>query len=152
MNQSVNLVAKAMKTYFSNDPDKVQHFVRVYTVAKTIGELEKLPEQTQEYLELACIIHEIGSVSGEQNRVTAAKSILTSNGVDDDTACRVCHIIENKENLEHITGLDHQILIEADMIVTFKEKNVDKSQIIMYANQHFITNYGKAFLKKAFGV
>lgn len=148
MNKSVNDVALKMKNHFGSDSEKIQHFVRVYTIAKSIGELEKLPEITQEYLELAALMHEI---EGE-DKVQTAKEILISCDVDDDTALRVCHIIENLHCYDRITGLDHQILIEADMIVTFKESGTKTEEIIRIANERFITNYGKAFLKKAFNI
>lgn len=148
MTESVNKVALAMKNHFQGDIEKIQHFTRVYTLGKTIGELEKLPELTQEYLELACLVHEIEA----EDKIPAIKEILLQNGVDDDTAIRICHIVENKDNYEHITGLDHQILIEADFIVHIKEENYSRDKIIKIGEKYFITNYGKAFLKKAFNI
>ena len=45
--QIVNRVALRMKAYHHGDAEKVQHFVRVYTLAKSIGELEKLSDEEQ---------------------------------------------------------------------------------------------------------
>ena len=144
----VNRVALKMKSYYRGDTDKVQHFVRVYTLAKTIGELEKLGEEEQEYLELAAVVHNVGG----DDPVPTVRDILKSCGVEDDVNMRVCHIVGNMENYEHISSLDHQIFIEARMIVEFKEQGTAPDEIVRFAEKRFITNYGRMFLKRAFDV
>ena len=150
MTQSVNTVAKAMKDYYSCDEQKIRHFVSVYTLAKTIGELEKLPSETQEYLEIAALVCDIDE--SEQVEQTKARELLKLQGIDYEVVERVCYIVEHFFDYDHITGLDHQILLEAHMIVDFKEKGLSRAVIIEQSNSRFMTNYGKAFLKKAFGV
>lgn len=150
MTQNVNNIAKAMKDHYGTNEQKIRHFVSVYTLAKTIGELEKLPEQTQEYLEIAALVHDIDE---DENPVeTKARELLKTRDIDYDIIDRVCHIVEHFYDFDHITGLDHQILLEAHMIVDFKETGASKAEIINKSNASFMTNYGKAFLKKAFGV
>lgn len=144
----INRVALRMKLYYGGDADKIQHFVRVYTLARSIGELERLPEEEQEYLELAAVVH---GVSGD-DAVAIVSDILRSCGVEEDVIMRVCHLIENIENYEHISSLDHQILIEAIMIVRFKERETPPDKIVEIAEKRFITNSGKLFLKRAFDV
>ena len=148
MSYDINDVAKAMKECVGGNPEKVTHFVRVYTLAKSIGELEQLPESLQRQLELSAVVHSVEA----EDKVAAVKEIMTSCHVDDETATRVCYIVEHNRDYGHISGMDHQILIEAQSIVEFKEKNTPKSEIVRIAEKRFITNYGKAFLKKAFGV
>ena len=150
MTQSVNLVAKAMKDYYGADEQKIRHFVSVYTLAKTIGELEKLPPQTQEYLEIAALVCDI---DGNDNApCEKAREILKFQELDYDIIDRVCFVVEHFSDYDHITGLDHQILIEAHMIVDFKEKGLSRAEIVKQSNARFMTNYGRAFLKKAFGI
>jgi len=144
----VNRVALRMKTYYHGDVDKVQHFVRVYTLARSIGELEKLSDDEQEYLELAAVVHGIE----DNDAVPAVRDILKSCGIDDDVNMRVCHIVDNMDNYEHIGSLDHQILVEARMIVKFKEDGTPSDEIVRVAEERFITNTGKLFLKRAFDV
>ena len=148
LEMEVSRVALKMKAHYGGDAVQIQHFVRVYTLAKTIGELEKLPEEEQENLELAAVVHNIG---GDQ-RIPAVRDILSECGVEPDTAMRVCHIVENMDNYEHIASLDHQIFVEARMIVEFKERNTPSDEIVRFAEKRFITNYGKMFLKRAFDV
>lgn len=150
MTKNVSLVAKAMKEYYGCDEQKIRHFVSVYTLAKTIGELEKLPEQTQEYLEIAALVCDIDN--GTKTEHTLARNVLNAENVEFDIVDRVCYIVEHYSDFDHITGLDHQILLEAHMIVDFKENMTPKSEIVKCANTYFMTNYGRAFLKKAFGV
>ncbi len=145
MIKSVNQIAKAMKDYYSADEQKIRHFVSVYTLSKTIGELEKLPETTQEYLEIASLMCDIDDLD-------KAKDILKLNEVDDEVTDRVTYIIEHFLDFDHITGLDHQILLEAHYIVDFKEQGTKTAEIINCANTRFMTNYGRAFLKKAFNI
>lgn len=148
MNESINKVAKRMKQYHHADPAKVQRFVRVYTLSKTIGELEHLPEQTQENLELSALMH---AVAGE-DKTAVITQILSECSLDDEVIERVCYIVENRHNYDHVSGLDHQILIEAEMIVDFKEHDTPEKEIIRLAEERFITNYGKLMLKRAFGI
>lgn len=150
MTQNVNTVAKAMKDYYSCDEQKIRHFVSVYTLAKTIGELEKLPSETQEYLEIAALVCDIDE--NEQVEQTKARELLKLQEIDYEVVERVCYIVEHFFDYDHITGLDHQILLEAHMIVDFKEKGLSRAVIVEQSNSRFMTNYGKAFLKKAFGV
>ncbi len=148
LEMEINRVALKMKEHFHGDLPKIKHFVRVYTLAKTIGELEKLPEEEQENLELAAVVHDI---DGDE-RIPTLREILDSCGVEPDTAMRVCQIVENKDNYEHIASLDHQIFTEALMIVRFKEESTPADEIVRIAEKRFITNYGKIFLKRAFDV
>lgn len=141
----VNLTALRMKQYHDGDPIRVQHFVRVYTLAKSIGELEKLSEDDQFNLELAAIVHDV-----EGDRIPIVRDILREIGITEESAMKVCHMVENVENYEHIATLDHQILIEAKLIVDFKEQNTPEKEIIRKAEDIFLTNTGKLFLKRAF--
>lgn len=151
MTQNINLVAKAMKEYYGSDEKKIRHFVSVYTLAKTIGELEKLPVQTQEYLEIAALVCDIDN--DKQNcECTKVRELLKLQNIDCDIVDRVCYIVEHFLDFDHITGLDHQILLEAHMIVDFKEHGTSRAEIINQSNSKFMTNYGRAFLKKAFGI
>jgi len=150
MTKNVSLVAKAMKDHYGSNEQKVKHFVSVYTLAKTIGELEKLPALTQEDLEIAALVCDIDD--GAKTEYTLARDILKQQDIEFDIIDRVCYIVEHYSDFDHITGLDHQILLEAHMIVDFKEHNTSRNEIVKCANSYFMTNYGRAFLKKAFGV
>lgn len=141
----VNLVALRMKQYHDSNPAKIQRFVRVYTLAKSIGEMEKLSDGEQYDLEIAAVVHDV-----KGDRIPIVRDILRECGVSEESAMRICHMVENAENYEHIITLNHQILIEAKLIVDFKEQNTPEKEIIRKAEDLFITNTGKLFLKRAF--
>jgi len=148
LTMDVNRVALKMKLYYNGDAERIQHFVRVYTLARSIGELERLNEDEQEQLELAAVVH---GVAGDDPAATA-RDILRSCGIEEDVILRVCCLVENTENYDHISSLDHQILVEAISIVRFKEQETPHDRIVEIAEKRFITNTGKMFLKRAFDV
>ena len=49
-----------MIAYDQGDPKRIQHFLKVYAFAQTIGRLEELSKEIQEVLELAAIVHDVG--------------------------------------------------------------------------------------------
>ena len=55
-----------MIRYYAGDPKRIQHFIKVYTFAKMIGEKEKLPAGEQFILETAAIVHDIGIKPAEE--------------------------------------------------------------------------------------
>ncbi len=143
----VQRVALKMKSYYHGDVGKVQHFVRVYTLAKSIGELEHLGDEEQLDVELAAVVHNV-----EGDRIPVVRDILRECEISEAASMKVCHMVENIENYEHIGTLDHQILIEAKLIVDFKEQNTPEKEIIRKAEDIFLTNTGKLFLKRAFNL
>lgn len=151
MTKNVTLIAKAMKDYYGTDEEKIRRFVSVYTLAKSIGELEKLPEATQEYLELEAITYNV-SPKDDISKADFIKDMMKKLSIDYDIIDRVCFVVENFYEFDRITGLDHQILLEAHKLLEFRENRYDRAKIIKETGEYFITNYGKAFVKKAFGV
>ena len=55
-------VINEMVSYYAGDARRINHFLKVYGFAKTIGELEWLSEQKQQILEMAAVTHDIGIV------------------------------------------------------------------------------------------
>ena len=60
MKHSINRVLQAMIEYDSGDPMRIHHFIKVHAFAAYIGRQEGLDKDTQEILELAAIVHDIG--------------------------------------------------------------------------------------------
>lgn len=152
MTKNVTLIAKTMKEHYSDNEEKIRRFVSVYTLAKSIGELEKLPQATQEYLEIEAIVYEAESNDSEISKAEFIKDMMTKLDIDYDIIDRVSFVAENFYEFDRITGLDHQILLEAHKLMEFRENRYPRQRIIKETEEYFITNYGKAFVKKAFGV
>ena len=61
--QTINNVIAKMIAYSDGNKHDIAHFLKVYTYARMIGEMENLTERKQEILEIAAVIHDIASVS-----------------------------------------------------------------------------------------
>lgn len=62
------LITRAM-AYDHGDARRIQHFLKVYTYADIIGQLEGLAPQELETLRVAAILHDIGIHEAEKNTV-----------------------------------------------------------------------------------
>ena len=71
MNMQHAKLMKAMTAYDRGAVGRIQHFVKVYGLASTIGMLEGLDPEEQFVLETAAIVHDIGIKITKRNMVTA---------------------------------------------------------------------------------
>lgn len=63
-----------MIEYFGEDVRRINHAIKVYGFAKTLGELEGLDNNGQFVLEVSAILHDIGiKVSEEKYNSSAGK-------------------------------------------------------------------------------
>ena len=119
----------------------IDHLIRVWTYAKTIGELERLDEETQFVLEIAAITHDIacplcrkkyGNTNGkyqEQEGQILARSFLENSGISRKQVDRVVFLVGHHHTYQDIDGIDYQILIEADYIANASENGYSESNI-----------------------
>ena len=56
----MNTLYTKMIEYYSGDPKRIQHFTKVHSYARLIGQLEHLSDDTQNILEIAALVHDIG--------------------------------------------------------------------------------------------
>ena len=97
--------------------------MKVYSFAKTIGEMEKVDCLNQEVLEIAAIVHDIGiklseqkynSSSGKYQQIEGpalAKELLEKLDFEDSIILRVCFIVGHHHTYTAIDGIDFQILV-----------------------------------------
>ena len=62
----LNNLYRKMIEFYRGDPARIQHFVKVHSFAKLIGEEEHLEEKTLYILEAAAYVHDIGIRLAEQ--------------------------------------------------------------------------------------
>ena len=55
----VSTMIKEMIKFEENNPERINHFLKVYGFAKVISEMEGLDKETQEILELAAVMHDV---------------------------------------------------------------------------------------------
>lgn len=141
MRKQIAPLVQAMVQFDKGDKALINHFLKVYAYAKTIGELEKLSERTQEILEVAAVTHDIGippslekygSAAGpyqEKEGALCARPMLEELGYDAALIDRVCHLIGHHHTYTQVEGDDYQILIEADFLVNLHENEAGKDAV-----------------------
>lgn len=161
MRMKIAPVVQEMVAFDSGDVALINHFLKVYGYAQTIGELEGLPERTQEILEVAAVMHDIGippsrkkygSAAGhyqEEEGPLYARPILERFGYEESFVDRVCYLIAHHHTYTDIEGDDYQILIEADFLVNLNE-NASGEGAIISARRLFRTKAGIGLLDAMF--
>lgn len=158
----IGRVTNAMIDYYTGDVRRVNHFLKVYGFAKTIGVLEGLDARTQEILELAALTHDIGIRNSERKYQSSAghyqqlegppeaRAMLEKLGVDGAVIERVCWLIARHHTYTDIQGADYQILVEADFLVNACEGEMSPEDIEAFRNKLFRTASGIAILEKLY--
>ncbi len=153
-----------MIRYYSNDPRRIQHFMKVHDFSRTIGLLEKLTKEQLFVLETAAIVHDIGIKVSEEKYKSCmgkyqelegppvARQMLNELGYSPDVTERVCFLVGHHHTYTEIDGMDYQILVEADFIVNLYEDNASPEAILNAYQKIFKTNSGRTILKNMFGI
>ena len=159
---NTGLIIKKAIDYFGNDTKRINHFMKVYSFAKTIGELGGLSDREQSILDVTAVLHDIGiknaeakynSSAGkyqEQEGPAVAQDILTEFDFDREFVERVKFLIGHHHTYDNIQGMDYQILVEADFIVNIYEDNMQKEAIENVINKIFVTKAGTEIAKTMF--
>ncbi len=163
MNKSkIGEVIDAMISYYRGDVRRINHFLKVYSFAKTIGEMENLDEETQNILEIAAVTHDIGikrseekynSSAGNYQQIEGppeARILLSGLNIEDTIIERVCFLIAHHHTYHNITGMDYQILVEADFLVNAYEDEMNYIAIEKVKNKLFQTKMGKILLNRMY--
>ena len=157
-----NILITEMIRYYAGDPKRIQHFIKVYTFAKMIGEKEKLPAGEQFILETAAIVHDIGIKPAEEKfgqcggklqekeGPAAAQKLLTALGYPEKVIERVCYLVGHHHTYDGIDGMDYQILVEADFLVNLYEDGVSGEAVERAGEKIFRTKSGTDILETMF--
>jgi len=147
-------VIAAMTAYNAGDARRVNHLIKVFGFAKTIGEREGLDADTQEILEIAALTHDIGirnserkygNCTGEHQQEEGppeARALLCALGAEEKIIERVCWLIAHHHTYHDIQGMDYQVLIEADFLVNAYEDEMDEDAIRAVRDKLFRTKSG----------
>lgn len=146
------------QSYGDKKKKDIAHFLKVYSYAKTIGELEKLDKKTLEILEISAIVHDIacplcrekyGNSQGQYQELegpSLVKEFLNEFHLDDFVVERVSYLVGHHHTYENVNGIDYQILLEADFLVNADEMNLSKQAILNMKNNVFQTESGKELI------
>lgn len=158
----VSEITAKMIQYSQGNLSDINHFLKVYAYAKVIGECEQLDSETQAVLEVTAILHDIacplcrekyGNTNGQYQEAEGAilaKEFLDGFGYSGEIVDRVVFLIGHHHTLKDITGMDYQILIEADYLVNADESNYSEANIRNMMEHIFRTNTGISLLKSIF--
>ena len=162
-----------MISYYSGDPKRIQHFTKVHSYAKLIGEREQLSPEELYILEAAAYTHDIGikpaeekygSSAGklqEQEGPGVARGMLMRLGFAENVIERVCYLIGHHHTYTGIEGRDYQILVEADFLVNLYEDGrpdgdggfmPDKAAVETAYQRIFATETGKWICRSMFAL
>lgn len=159
-----SILISKMIAYYTGDPKRIHHFIKVHSFAKTIGELERLDDNTQFILETAAIVHDIGikiseekygSSAGkyqEQEGPDVAKTMLESLHYSVEVIERVLYLIAHHHTYSNITGLDYRVLVEADFLVNIYEDGLSTAAAANSYHSVFRTETGKRFCRELFNL
>lgn len=161
MDKKTVLINEMIK-YYASDVKRINHFMKVYSFAKTIGEMEKVDCLNQEVLEIAAIVHDIGiklseqkynSSSGKYQQIEGpalAKELLEKLDFEDTIILRVCFIVGHHHTYTAIDGIDFQILVEADFLINIYEDEISQEAICKIRDNYYKTDAGINFLKQMY--
>lgn len=159
---NIGEITKKMIDFYHGNLHDVNHFLKVYAYAKTIGECEGLDELTQISLEVAAILHDIacplcrekyGHADGahqEQEGPALAIQFLKGSGLPQACVGRVVYLVGHHHTPEKVDGPDYQILLEADYLVNADEGGYTREHIERTLEKMFKTETGKSLLRSIY--
>lgn len=161
------MISKAIEKmidFYKGNIHDINHFLKVYGFAKTIGELEGLDAAAQERLELSAVVHDIacplcrekyGNANGklqEKESPVLVEQFLGELSVPGEEIQRVSWIVAHHHTLPSQVvnpsqkGIEHQILLEADYLVNADEGKKSEAAIRSALTKLFKTESGKRLL------
>lgn len=149
---------------YAGDPGRIQHFSKVHSYARLIGEAEDLKGKELFILEAAALTHDIGihvceekygncdgHLQEEEGPVLAAE-LFEKVGISKDVSERVQHLIGHHHTYTDIDAMDYQILVEADFLVNLYEETSSVEKIKAAYERIFKTATGKKICRQMFGI
>ena len=161
---AVSAAIQKMIGFYKGNLHDINHFLKVWAMAKTIGELEALDEHTQEVLELAAVIHDIacplcrekyGNTSGknqERESPPLVEAFFAELPVPRADVERISWLAAHHHTYTNVVGMDHRILLEADFLVNLYEDSVPKAAAQNALDKIFKTQTGKTICKEMFAL
>ena len=155
-------VIEAMIEYFGTDLRRINHFLKVFSFAKTIGEGESLDTDSQNLLEVSAIVHDIGikqselkynSSAGKYQELEGpaeAEKLLSKLGYDSNFIGKVCYLVGHHHTYSQIDSMPYRILVEADFLVNLFEDGASINAVVSAEEKIFRTPTGIKLLKKMY--
>lgn len=158
-NNLISKLIQEMMTYYSGDARRINHFMKVYGFAKTLGELEGLSIDEQFILEASAVVHDIGikvsevkyqSSAGKYQEIEGpglASQMLEGLKFDEEVITKVCFLVGHHHTYTAINSKEFQLLVEADFLVNCVEEDMSESGIEAVSKNLFKSESGITLLK-----
>lgn len=153
--QIIDSLISLMVKYFSGDPKRIQHLIKVHSFAALIGRGEVLSEREQFILEAAAVVHDIGIKLSEEKYGSAcgkyqelegpaeAEKLLRKLDLDSEAISRISFLVGHHHTYNAIDGIDHRILVEADFLVNLYEDSASPEAVKSAYDKVFRTETGR---------
>ena len=160
----VSTAIQKMIAFYKGNHHDINHFLKVWSMAKTIGELEGLDGHTQEVLELTAVVHDIacplcrrkyGNTIGkhqEEEGAPLVRAFLSDTGLPEKQRERVAYLVSHHHTYTGVDGLDYQILLEADYIVNASENHYRRENLEAFLSHVMKTDSGRQILHSVFQI
>ena len=160
----ISCILERMICFSDGNIHDIDHLIRVWTYAKTIGELEKLDAETQFILEVAAITHDIacplcrekyGNTNGkkqEEEGVPMVRNFLADTELNPEQINRVAFLVGHHHTFSGIDSSDWQILVEADYIANASENGYSDDNVRNFMNRIMKTESGKRILTSVMNI
>ena len=161
---AISNIMQKMIEYSNGNLHDINHFIKVWTYAKNIAELEGVKKDTLYILEIAAITHDIacplcrekyGNTNGKYQEIegeSLVRDFLKDTDLSQEQIERIAYLIAHHHTFKDIDGIDYQILIEADYIVNAEESSYSNENIKNFSEKFFKTKTGINLLKNIFGL
>ena len=155
-------IMEKMLAFSRGNLHDIDHLIRVWTYAKTIGELEGLDRETLLILEAAAITHDIacplcreiyGNTNGrhqEAEGAPMARDFLADTGLTGTQIDRVAFLVGHHHTFAGIDAADWQILVEADYIANAAENGYGPGNVEGFMEKIMKTESGKRLARDVF--
>ena len=163
MKKTEKLIFETMK-FFEGDEKRIQHFIKVHSLAKLIAKGEELDKETIETVEAAAIVHDVGIKPAEEKFGKCdgklqesegpfpAWKLMNKVGFSTKVMDRACYLVAHHHSYENVDGIDLQILIEADFLVNAYEDGLSAQGIGAFRAKVFRTRSGIRLLDAVYGL
>ncbi len=134
----------------TGNPEKVNHILKVCSLARAIAIEEGLSDDKILTIEVAAAVCDIADTGAESAQVS--DMLLLNLGYERSFIEKVHNLIVKNASYEDIQGIEYQILAEANFLVKAFEKRLDKESIVEVLNTVFKTKCGKQYLCDMYAV
>lgn len=154
----IDMLMQKMIRFNQNDPQRIDHLIKVHSFAQMIGRMEQLYGHSQFLTECAALVHDIGIRPAEEKygmsmgdyrskKVLLCPQNVGRAGFEEADINRICYLVGHHHTYVDIDGIDYQILVEADFLVNFYEDNLGKNIIETTLQKIFQTESGKTLCR-----